>query len=223
LTAQVAAGGRFTLGVGLSHRVVIEGLMGLSYAKPARHMREYMAVLGPLLRGEPVKFKGEHYRVDMGLELDDADPVPVLIAAMGDHMLRIAGRSAAGTILWMTGPDTIENHIVPKLRAAAREAGRPEPRVVAGIPIVLTHDAGAARERMAKVMAMYAQIPSYRAMLDKEGAAGPADIALAGDEKALDAGLDRLRDAGVTDFNAAIIRVEDGADERTLEYLQSRL
>lgn len=223
LTAQVAARGRFALGVGLSHEIVIEGMLGLSYEKPARHMREYMAVLGPLLRGEPAVFEGEHYRVNLGLDVAEADPVPVIVAAMGDHMLRIAGRTAAGTILWMTGPDTIEHHIVPKLRAAAREAGRPEPRVVAGVPIVLTNDPDSARARIAKMMAVYRKIPSYRAMLDKEGAAGPADVSLAGDEKALDAGLARLRDAGVTDLNAAIIRVEDGADERTLEYLQSRL
>jgi alkanesulfonate monooxygenase SsuD/methylene tetrahydromethanopterin reductase-like flavin-dependent oxidoreductase (luciferase family) len=147
----------------------------------------------------------------------------VVIAALGDHMLRIAGRTAAGSILWMTGPNTIENHIVPKLAAAAREAGRPEPRVVAGLPIVLTNDPDTAREAIDKMLGMYGQIPSYRAMLDKEGAAGPADVSLVGDEKVLDAGLDRLRDAGVTDLNAAIIRVEDESDERTLDYLQSRL
>ncbi len=223
LTAQVACRGRFLLGVGLSHKIVIENMMGFSYEKPARHMREYMAVLGPLLRGEPAKFEGEQYRVNLGLDVPEADPVPVVIAALGDHMLRIAGSSADGTILWMTGPKTIENHIVPKLTAAAEQAGRPAPRVVAGLPIVLTHDPEAARERIDKMLVQYGQLPSYRSMLDKEGAAGPADVSLVGDEKALDAGLDRLRDAGVTDLDAAIIRVDDGADARTLDYLQSRL
>jgi F420-dependent oxidoreductase-like protein len=223
LTAQKSASGRFVLGLGLSHKVIIERMMGFSYEKPARHMREYMAVLGPLLRGEPARFEGEQYRVNLGLEVAEADPVPVIIAALGDHMLRIAGRTAAGSILWMTGPSTIESHIVPKLSAAAREAGRPEPRVVAGIPVVLTHDPETIRRRIGKALAMYHELPSYRAMLDKEGAAGPADVAIVGDERALDAGLDRLRDAGVTDLNASIIPVEDGADERTLDYLQSRL
>jgi len=223
LTTQAAARGRFVLGVGLSHQIVIENMLGFSYEKPARHMREYMAVLGPLLRGEPVKFEGEHYRVDFRLDIAEADPVPVVIAALGDHMLRIAGRTAAGSILWMTGPNTIENHIVPKLQAAAAEAGRPEPRVVNGLPIVLTNDPDSAREAITKMLGMYGQLPSYRAMLDKEGAAGPADVSLVGDEKVLDAGLDRLRDAGVTDLNAAIIRVEDESDQRTLDYLQSRL
>jgi len=223
LTAQAASGGRFVLGIGLSHKLVIEDMLGLSYAKPARHMREYMEVLGPLLRCEPAKFAGHEYRVNAALDVPGASPVPVLIAALGEQMLRIAGRTSSGTILWMTGPQTIENHIGPKLRAAASEADRPEPRIVAGFPIVLTHDADAAREAIGKGLAMYGMLPSYRAMLDKEGAAGPADIAIVGDEKAVGESLDRLRDVGVTDFDAAIFPVDEGAGARTLEFLQSRL
>ena len=223
LTAGAACRGRFTLGIGLSHQVVIEGVMGLSYARRARHMREYMEVLGPLLRGEPARFEGKEYRVHLALDVPDAQPVPVLIAALGDQMLRIAGRSAAGTILWMTGPRTIESHIAPKLRAAASEAGRPEPRIVAGMHIALSSNPGATIERVAKGLAMYGQLPSYRAMLEKEGAERPTDLVLVGDEKVLDAGLARLRDLGVSDFEAVIAPAEHGADERTLQYLESRL
>ena len=223
LTAQAAARGRFVLGIGLSHKLVIEDMMGLSYEKPARHMREYMAVLGPLLRGEPAKFEGEEFKVAAQVAVEGASEVPVLIAALGDHMLKIAGRSAAGTILWMTGPKTIESHIVPKITAAASEAGRPEPRIVAGFPIVLTSDAAGAKEKIAKSLTMYGMLPSYRAMLDKEGAEGPADIAIVGDEKTLGTALDRLRDVGVTDFDAAMMEVEDGSTDRTLDFLQSRL
>lgn len=223
LTAQAAANGRFVLGVGLSHKLVIENMFGFSYDKPARHMREYMAVLGPLLRGEPAKFEGEEFRVNAAFQVPGAKPVPVLIAALGDLMLKIAGRTSDGTILWMTGPQTIEGHIVPKINAAASEAGRPTPRVVAGFPIVLTNDPEGAREKIGQDLVMYGQLPSYRAMLDKEGAAGPGDVAIVGDEKALDGALDRLRDVGVTDFDAAIVPVDEGADERTLQYLQSRL
>jgi F420-dependent oxidoreductase-like protein len=223
LTTQAAAGGRFVLGIGLSHQPVIEGMMGLSYEKPARHMREYMAVLGPLLRGEPVQFAGDQYRVAGGLQVPGATEVPVVIAALGDQMLKIAGTTAAGTILWMTGPKTIEDHIAPKINAAASAAGRAQPRIVAGLPIILTNDPAGAREKIGKSLTMYGQLHSYRAMLDKEGVEGPADIALAGDEKTLNAALDRLRDIGVTDFDAAIMPVEDGADERTLAFLESRL
>ncbi|MEE3327381.1 MAG: TIGR03564 family F420-dependent LLM class oxidoreductase [Myxococcota bacterium] len=222
-TAAAASGGRFTLGIGLSHQVVIENMMGLSYAKPASHMREYMAALGPLLRGEPVAFEGEEYKVNGALEVPEAGSVPVVIAALGDRMLRIAGETSEGTILWMTGPATIESHIIPKVTAAASEAGRPAPRIVAGFPIVLTNDTEHAKAYIAKSLAVYGQLPSYRAMLDKEGAGGAADVALAGDEKVLDAALDRLRDIGVTDFNAAIMPLDDEAEARTLKYLESRL
>ncbi len=223
LTTQAACSGRFALGIGLSHQMVIEGMYGLSYARRAKHMREYLAVLGPLLCGAKAEFEGEEYRVNLALDVPGASSTPVLIAALGDHMLRIAGESSAGTILWMTGPDTIESHVVPKLREAAEAAGNPSARVVAGLPIVLTHDAEAVREKIAQQLVIYGQLPSYRAMLDKEGAAGPGDIALVGDEKTLDGALDRLRDIGVTDFDAAIVPAEEGAEARTLEYLASRL
>jgi F420-dependent oxidoreductase-like protein len=198
-------------------------MLGLSYARRAKHMREYMAVLGPLLRGEPAKFEGEEYRVNLALAVPGATPVPTLLAALGDHMLRIAGETADGTILWMTGPDTIEKHVGPKLRSAAADAGRPAPRIVAGLPIVLTENVDAAREAISKILVIYGQLPSYRAMLDKEGAAGPADVALVGNEKSLDAQIQRLRDVGVTDFSASIAPTEDGAVERTLDYLASKL
>lgn len=223
LTAQAACDGRFTLGVGLSHQVVIENMLGLSYDKPARHMREYMAVLGPLLRGEPASFEGEQYRVNGALDVPGSSRVPVLIAALGDVMLGLAGRTADGTILWMTGTKTIEGHIGPKLRAAAADAGRPEPRIVAGFPIAITDNADATREAISKGLAVYGTLPSYRAMLDKEGAAGPADIAIVGNESEVSKSLDRLKDVGVTDFDAAVFPAEEDTDRRTLEFLESRL
>ena len=223
LTTQAACGGRFALGIGLSHQIVIENMMGLSYDKPAKHMREYIAVLKPLLEKQPVAFEGEQYRVQGAIDVPDAAPVPLLVAALGDHMLKLAGSRTDGTILWMTGPRTIAEHIGPKLRSAASEAGRAEPRIVAGFPTLLTNDPDTARERIGESLAMYGTLPSYRAMLDKEGAAGPADVSLVGDEATLDAALERMRDIGVTDFNAAVLPIEEGADKRTLDYLQSRL
>ena len=223
LTSQSACEGRFTLGIGLSHQIVIEGILGLSYERRAKHMREYMSVLGPLLRGEKAEYSGTEFRVNLDLAVPDTKPVPTLIAALGDHMLRIAGETADGTLLWMTGPQTVADHVVPKIQSAAAAAGRPEPRIVAGLPIVLTENETAAREAVGKILVHYGQIPSYRAMLDKEGVDGPAEIALVGTEKQLDEGLARLEEAGVTDFDAALIPAEDGAEERTLDYLQSKL
>ncbi len=223
LTTQAASKGRFRLGIGLSHKVVIESMMGLSYEKPALHMREYLSVLNPLLRGEPAGFQGSLFRVAGGLQVPDADPVPVLVAALGERMLEVAGALSDGSILWMTGPKTIESHIAPRLGAAARDADRPAPRIVAGFPIVVTDDRDTVRDRIAKAIEMYGTLPSYRAMLDREGVQGPEDIAMVGDESALDDQLERLREVGVTDFNAAIMPLEEGADRRTLDWLQSKL
>jgi 5,10-methylenetetrahydromethanopterin reductase len=222
LTTQAASRGRFVLGIGLSHQLVIEGLLGLSYERRASHMREYLEVLAPLLAGRPADWKGEEYRVALALQVPDAKPVPVLVAALGPAMLKVTARLAAGTITWMTGPKTLADHTVPVLTQAARDAGKPAPRVVAGLPIALVRDAAAARARAAQDFAIYGQLPSYRAMLDREGAAGPADVAIAGDERALEAGLRRLEEAGVTDFCAAAFDAEPGAAARTVEFLAAR-
>jgi len=136
-------------------------------------------------------------------------------------MLGHAGRLSDGTITWMTGVKTLAEHIGPSIRAAAKKAGRAEPRVVAGLPIALTNDAAAAREQMGKTFAIYGTLPSYRAMLDREGVDGPAGVALVGDEAELRAQIDRLRDAGVTDFDAAVTPVEEGSAARTLDFLAS--
>ena len=222
LTAQAASGGRLVLGIGLSHQPVVEGMWGYSFDKPLRRMREYLAVLLPALRGEQVQFEGETVKaVTMGpIGVTVPKPPPVLLAALGPAMLKLAGSEAHGTITWMTGPATLADHIVPALTSAA-PAGR-TPRVVAGLPICVTADEAAAREQAGRLFAIYGTLPSYRAMLDREGAAGPGDVAIAGDEDAVGAALDRLRDAGVTDFEAAPFGSREDR-ERTVDFLASRL
>jgi F420-dependent oxidoreductase-like protein len=222
LTTAAATGNRFTLGIGLSHQLVIENMLGLSYQQPARHMREYLSVLMPLVRGEPANFQGEEYRVsNVALDVPGATRLPVVVAALGPVMLKIAGELADGTNTWMVGPKTMESHIIPRIRDAASAAGRADPRVVGGFPIILTNKPEEAKAKIAQQLTIYGQLPSYRAMLDREGVAGPADVAIAGDENQLRGQLKRLEDIGVTHFNAAIAAVEDGAFERTLEFLSS--
>ena len=222
VTAAAACDNRFVLGIGLAHKVMIEDALGLSYARPARHMKEYLAVLGPLLRGDAVDFDGEEYRVH-GLTVGaaGAGEVPVIVAALGEQMLGLAGRHTSGTITWMAGVRTLTEHVVPTISKAASAAGRATPRVVAGFPIVLTNRPDEARERIGAALAIYGQLPSYRAMLDREGVSSPADLAIVGDEATLRAGLAQVREAGATDFNAAIAEVDDGAFERTFEFLAS--
>jgi F420-dependent oxidoreductase-like protein len=199
-------------------------MFGLSFDKPARHMREYLAVLLPLLREGAVSYEGEHYRVQATLDHIGAPPggPPVMLAGLGPVMLRLAGSLTDGTITWMTGPKTIASHIKPALEEAAVAATRPAPRIVCGLPVCATDDEGAARELAASAFAVYGQLPSYRAMLDREGAGGPADVAVVGsDDQVLD-GIDHLREAGVTDFNAAVFGNPDEV-ERTRALLRTLL
>jgi F420-dependent oxidoreductase-like protein len=218
-----ATNGNFTLGIGLSHQIVIESMWGLSYEKPAVHMREYLAVLLPLLREGNVAFDGDHYRVSAPLEqIGPAGGPPVLIAAMAPVMLGLAGGVADGTILWMTGARTVGDHVAPTITAAAEKAGRPAPQVVASLPVALTNDIDAARDQAAATFAVYGGLPSYRAMLDKEGAGGPEDVAIIGDEATLEAGIRSMADAGVTEFSAALFGDGDQV-RRTSDFLRGLL
>jgi 5,10-methylenetetrahydromethanopterin reductase len=135
-------------------------------------------------------------------------------------MLALAGQQTDGTVLWMTGPGTVRDYVVPAISEAASAAGRPRPRVVCSLPVCVTSDPDGARAGAAKQFSIYGQLPSYRAMLDREGAAGPADVAIVGDEDAVVAQIQALADAGVTDFVAAeFARGEDR--DRTRDLLKT--
>ncbi len=223
LTVQAASGDRLTLGIGLSHQFVIEEMFGYSFEKPARHMDEYLKALIPLLNGQPADIDGETLKVHASIAVPEAAAPSLLIAALGPIMLRLAGEQCDGTITWMTGPKTVESFTVPAISAAATSAGRPSPRVAVGLPICVTDDTPGARSRAAEIFSVYGFLPSYRAMLDREGAEGPADVAIVGNEAEVAAQIGRLADAGVTDFAAA--EFGGSADEvrRTRDTLRSLL
>ncbi len=221
LTTSAATGGRLVLGIGLSHQIVIEGMFGYSFDKPGSHMEEYLSALMPLLHGEQVDFHGDTITAaTMGPIEVDAPAPTVLVAALGPRMLRMAGTMADGTITWMTGPSTLESHIIPRITAAADEAGRPAPRVSVGLPVLVSDDADAARARAAEVFAMYGMLPSYQAMLEREGVDGPAGVAIVGDEREVTAQIQHLADIGVTEFAAAPFGVGEDLD-RTVTLLSS--
>jgi F420-dependent oxidoreductase-like protein len=206
LAAQAASGGRLVLGVGLSHKVVIEHVYGGTWDRPATFMEEYLEVLVPLLAGEQVSFAGEMVRSSTfgPLATPGVDAPPVLVAALGARMLSIAGRLAAGTVTWMTGPTTVADHVVPTISRAASAAGRAAPEVVVLLPVCVTDDVEGARQRAASVFAVYGNLPSYRAMLDLEGASGPADVALVGDEDDVTRAIGTVAEAGATEFGAFV-------------------
>lgn len=211
LTVNAESGGRLCLGIGLSHRIVIESMLGMSYDKPVRHLREYLSVLVPLTRDEPVSFDGEEYRVHASLTVPGSSlmsPMPIVVAALGPQMLKATAELADGTLTWCTGPQTLASHIVPTITAAAEAAGRTEPRIIAALPVCVTSEVERARQRASTVFAVYGQLPSYRAMLDREGAADAADIAIVGSAEEVTDSIGSLADLGVTDFAA----VEFGGD-----------
>jgi len=221
-TVAAAVDGRLVLGIGLSHKVVIEDMFGYDFSRPVLHMREYLAVLLPLLDRQSVSFTGTTVRANVGLTTPSPGRVPVVVAALGTQMLHLAGAQADGTVLWMTGPATVRDHVVPVITAAAESAGRPGPRVVCILPVCVTDDPDAARERAARIFAIYGELPSYRAMLDREGATGPADVAIVGDEDAVSAQISALAEAGVTDFVAG--EYTTGAEgARTRAFLRTLL
>ena len=202
LTVSQVSGGRLDLGIGLSHQMVVEGMWGLPFDKPVRQMREYLEALGPLLAGEDPQYGGETVTARGGLDVP-ADPPPVLVAALGPQMLKVTGRLADGTVTWMTGPKTLTDLTVPTIQAAAEGAGRPAPRVVVALPVCVTDDEAGARERAAAEFAVYGMLPSYRAMLDREGMEGPADLAFVGSADAVASRIAEVDTAGATTLVAA--------------------
>ena len=213
--AVAAAMGRpgFTLGLGPSHEPVIEGVYGLSYARVGQHTEDYVRIVSALLAGQAVDLDGAvTLHAPAGTPVEP--PVGVLVAALAPRLLRVAGEHADGTILWMGNAQAIEAHVAPRLHAAAQAAGRPQPRIVAGLPVAVHDDEAEARAEAATQFAGYGVLPNYRRLLDLGGAPGPADAAIVGDEASVTAQLQALVDAGATDVWAAVFPVGSDRDAR---------
>ena len=198
-TAANSIDGKLTLGIGLSHAVMMENL-GYGFDKPIRHLREYLEVLMALLETGACDFKGEVIRCTERFFQPPEKRVEVLVAALGPQALAVTGRLAHGTTLAWVGPRTVSSHIAPRIREAASKHGRDEPRIVATLPVCVTGDPDGVREMIGKGLKMYGQLPSYRAMFDREAVSGPQDVAIVGSRDAVTEGISAMRDAGVTDF-----------------------
>ncbi|HKY65354.1 MAG TPA: TIGR03564 family F420-dependent LLM class oxidoreductase [Acidimicrobiales bacterium] len=208
--AAIGTRGRLTVGVGPSHRPVVEGVLGLSYDTPGRHTDEYVRVVAPLLRGEEVRLDGDDFHVHAGPPaLVDDTEIPVLVAALGPRLLRVAGQHAAGTITWMATAAAVEHHVAPRIRKAAADAGRRDPRIVVGLPVAVHDDVAEARAVAAHQFAAYGTLPNYQRILAHGGVDGPAEAAVVGDESAVAAQIEALFVAGATDVWAAPFPVGD--------------
>ena len=208
----IGSPGRFTLGIGPSHKPFVEGMLGLAYDHPGRHSEEYLTVLAPLLRGEAVSFAGQELPLPVNAGppnlLGDA-PVPLLVAALGPRLLRIAGQFADGTIPWMANATAIERHIAPIITKAAADAGRPAPRIVAGLPVAVHDDEAEAREAAQQQFGLYGQLANYQRIFDHGRVAGPAEAAIVGDEASVARQVHDLFDAGATEVWLAAFPVGD--------------
>jgi F420-dependent oxidoreductase-like protein len=213
LSNQAICEGRFTLGLGPSHHWIVEGMLGLSYERPAQQVRDYLDVLNVALAGPgPVDVENAGYRIHNPLDVTDVVPTPILLAALAPMMLRIAGEHASGTILWLADERAIGEHIVPRITKAAADAGRPEPRVVAGVPVALCRndEVDDARARANRILGEAEYSPNYKRLLEQGDATSVGDILAGGDESAVVARLRRFKDAGVTDLSVRIVPL--GAD-----------
>ncbi|GAA5117074.1 TIGR03564 family F420-dependent LLM class oxidoreductase [Pseudonocardia adelaidensis] len=200
LTAQAAVQGRLTLGIGPSHEPIVEGRYGLRWHRPGRHVEEHVDVLRPALRGEAVEVRGETVTAVGGLTAPGAPAPPLLLAAHGPRLLRLAGEKADGVITTWTDVRGVAEHVVPAVRAAAAGRSSHEPQVVVGVIATLTGDPDAARAHVAGAFGMAGDLPSYRRSLDQAGLAGPEDTILAGNEAQLEKAVRRFADAGATEL-----------------------
>lgn len=217
LSVQAVCEGRFTLGLGTSHDWVIEGMLGLSYERPAHQMRNYLEVLNAALRGPgSVDVENEIYRVHSPIDVTDHSPNPILIAALGPVMLRVAGEHASGTILWMADERAIAEHVVPRITKAASAAGRPAPRVVAGVPITLCarNEIDGARAWANQALGHAEFCANYQQLLERGDATDVGDILAAGDESTILNRLRAFRDAGVTDLAVRVLAYGSSRDAR---------
>jgi F420-dependent oxidoreductase-like protein len=217
LSTQAVCGGRFTLGLGPSHHWIVEDMLGLSYDKPARQVRDYLEVMNVALAGPgPVDVENDGFRIHNPLDITDIAPTPILVAALAPVMLRIAGEQASGTILWMADERAIGEHVAPRIAKAAAEAGRPAPRIVAGVPVALcgNDDVEDARARANRILGEAEYSPNYQRLLEHGDATDVGDVLAAGDETAVVERLGRFRDAGVTDLAVRVVPLGTNREER---------
>ena len=212
LTTQAATGGRLILGVGAVSKAAMEDWPGGPTGSPETYMREYISVMRALVHEGKVDFSGQVFRINTGLEVPGATPFPIMVAALGPKMLRMAGEMTEGTITWMVGRKNLETHIIPRITASARDAGRPNPRICVGVPIAVTDDPAAARETADRLFERYAQSPHYRRMLNIEGADSPAGVSVIGNEAEVEEQLRSFAGTGATDLLASIFSVGDDAE-----------
>ena len=223
LTTQALVGDRLIVGIGLNHQPHVEASLRMAWHKPVRHALDYLSILNDLLATGTASFQGEVWSFDsVGAKPSEGTP-KVMLAALGDQMLKVAGRRTDGTILWCVGPKTIASHIAPIINEAAAAADRPAPAIVCSVPVWVTDDPAPARGFLASILADYASLPSYRAMMDIEGVEGLGDLSIVGDEAFVRDALGAIAESGATDFTPVPMGGNPDEEARTMAVLREAM
>jgi F420-dependent oxidoreductase-like protein len=201
-TAQAAAHGNFSLGIGPGGNALQQRAFGIPPGKEIAFLREYLTVLRSIRDNGEVDFQGRELTAIPPLSPAVAGgiPFPIYVAALGPRALRVAGELADGTLPYLAGPHTIEEFIAPTIAQAATDAGRPPPRIIASVPVAVTNNPDAARAEAAKSLSFYDQFPSYQKVMAREGVNRAAELAVVGDPDEVIGQLVRYRAAGATDL-----------------------
>lgn len=221
LTTQAAISSKLSLGIGMSHKTMMADL-GIEDDKPIRHLREYLAILMPMIETGRVNVQGETLSAKASALSRPDSPPEVTVAALGPQALRVAAKHAAGTNLAWCGPKTIREHIVPTMTDAAEKAGRPAPRIIATLPVCVTDDPDTARAKLTANTQMYATLPSYQAMFAREGLETTGEFGMIGNEEQVEEMLENLAATGLTDYGASEFGLNSDDRARTRALL-SRL
>jgi len=226
------SGGRFILGMGISHKVTVEGMWGLKLDSPVDAMREYLTIVRAGMRDGRVSSDGDHFTARSAYSAPRRQDLPIMLSALNPRMLDLAGELADGVVLYMCTPAYVRDHVVPAVKAGREKAGKTLDGfdIVAAIPVCLTTDRAAAHDVFRKTVDRYASLPYYRKMMDASGLGADLEkdpigervldeLAGIGDEARIRDAIQRYRDAGVTLPGAGPFGGHDGASgfETTLE------
>ncbi|OBI90888.1 LLM class F420-dependent oxidoreductase [Mycobacterium sp. 1245805.9] len=224
-TAQAASHGNFSLGLGLGARAIERQTFGTDWSNTIQRLREHLTILRSVFDTGSVDVHGSELSAgpQWPVHVPGGTPVPVYVAAMGPQALRVTGELADGTLPYLAGPRTIEEFIAPAITGAAAEAGRPAPRIIVAVPVVLSDDADAARSVAAEQLGFYQTIPSYRKVIAREGVDSVTELAAVGPEESVVKQLRRYLDAGATDVVISALDQSESVDREALWRLAASL
>ena len=217
-TAQAASHGNFSLGLGLGAHEPERKAFGTSWPNTVQRLREHLTVLRSIFAEGAVDFHGDEFTASPGwpVAVPGGAPLPVYVAAMGPKALQVTGELADGTLPYLAGPRTIAEFIEPTIAKAAADAGRPKPRIIAAVPVLVSEDGDVARNIATQQLSFYETIPSYQSVIAREGVDSVAELAAVGPAESVARQMKTYLDAGATDVVLSPLDRSPSADTESL-------